>query len=413
MTRSTAPPSGKAGHSGPRSGNPARNTAWRTLSWSSWATHPPGATSWFHRPSGGARHQRAGSSSPWWSLRWPSSAPCTPPSPGGRLCPPGNRGRVPVPDPIVHGLSGTRGPHSSPRRLPPWLLRQPRRFRAGPRGAGAAAIRARPTCGSRAVEAGSCGASPCRRGGGKLAGGLGGVGGGSGPPCGVRCCRWPGDGGGRAAPASAGCRSNCTVLPGLLAAGTPRPPSPVMRLSLPAPSPCPVLPARGGPCHPPPPCPWAPSLPPAPGSGSISPTCPPACVSCPSLCDPRPCLSCWRPCPSRVPTRAPCRALCPSFRWPCPCLSRAPALSCCCLHWRPARAPALPRCSDALALPLCPSPCAAAGLHTPLAPALLLRLPPSLGRPPPLAPCPRGWHTALRDCRPRPHGPRPAAAAAA
>ena len=47
VTRSTAPPSRKAGHPGSRSGHPARITARRTLSWSSWATHPPGGTSRF------------------------------------------------------------------------------------------------------------------------------------------------------------------------------------------------------------------------------------------------------------------------------------------------------------------------------------------------------------------------------
>ena len=45
MTRSTAPPSRKAGNPGCWSGHAARITARRTLSWSSRATHPPGVTS--------------------------------------------------------------------------------------------------------------------------------------------------------------------------------------------------------------------------------------------------------------------------------------------------------------------------------------------------------------------------------
>ena len=50
VTRSTAPPSKKAGNVGSQLGHPARITAPRTLSWSRWATQPPGGTSWF-RPS--------------------------------------------------------------------------------------------------------------------------------------------------------------------------------------------------------------------------------------------------------------------------------------------------------------------------------------------------------------------------
>ena len=44
VMQSTAPPSRKAGHVGSLSGHATRITAWRTLSWSSGAAHPPGGT---------------------------------------------------------------------------------------------------------------------------------------------------------------------------------------------------------------------------------------------------------------------------------------------------------------------------------------------------------------------------------
>ena len=69
---------------------------------------PPGVLSGSPRPSGGARRRRAGSSAPWWSLRWPSSATHTPPSPGGGPRPPGGRGSPPSP-----------GPHRPGPPLPP------------------------------------------------------------------------------------------------------------------------------------------------------------------------------------------------------------------------------------------------------------------------------------------------------
>ena len=176
-------------------------------------------------------------------------------------------------------------------------------------------------------------------GGGAAGGGAGGLRGGSGPPCRCRCCRWAGGVVGYGAPAYAGYRGGCTTLPGFPAGGAPCPSSPVLCPPIAPQTPCPVLPARGGPRHLPLRWPWAVS----PGRPlalvrSVPP--PPARVSCFSLCRPRPCFShrCWRPCPSCVPTHAPCRALCPSLCCPCPCLSSAPALPRCCLHWRPARA---------------------------------------------------------------------------
>ena len=131
----------------------------------------------------------------------------------------------------------------------------------------------------------------------------------------------------------------------------------------PPPPPRPVLPAHDR-SHPPPrPYPCVLSPPPASVPDAVSPDCALARVSRPSPSLPHPCLShCWRPCPSRVPACAPCRAPCPFLRcprpWlfraqprapcPCPCprLSLLPALPRCCWHWRPARAPA----------PSCPPP---------------------------------------------------------
>ena len=171
------------------------------------------------------------------------------------------------------------------------------------------------------------------------------------------------------------------------------------------PSPCRALPARGGPRRPPLPCPWALSLPPAPGSGAPSPACPPARASCPSVCLLHPGLSHhrWRRCSSLVLARALCRALCPSFRCPYPCLPRASALPCCCLHWRPARAPA-PSCRckhpgpSLVSVPLRCYP----HLRPPLVPARLFRvsLPSSLGRLPRLAPRHPGWPGPARSPSP-------------
>ena len=157
--------------------------------------------------------------------------------------------------------------------------------------------------------------------------------------------------------------------------------------------------------QPPLPCPRALSLPLAPCSGALSPACPPARVSCPPICRRRPCLSRrrWHPCPSHVPARATYRAPCPSFRCPCPCLSSAPALPCCCLHWHPARAPAPSRRRERPGPSLVSIPlCCCRRLCPPLVPALLVRLPASLGRLPPLTQCPRGWHPVLPDRRPPP-----------
>ena len=129
-----------------------------------------------------------------------------------------------------------------------------------------------------------------------------------------------------------------------------------------------------------------------PGPGALSLACPLARVLCPPLCLPHACLSHhrWRPCPSRVPAPAPCRALCPSFRCLRPCLSRAPALPRCCWHWRPARAPAPARRRVRPG----PSPVfvpsrSCPRLRPPLVHAVQLRLPPSHGCCPLLAPRPR------------------------
>ena len=56
---------------------------------------PPGSL----RPSGGARHRKAGSSSPWWSPSWPSRTTRTPPPPGGGPHPPEGPGPCPSPGP--------------------------------------------------------------------------------------------------------------------------------------------------------------------------------------------------------------------------------------------------------------------------------------------------------------------------
>ena len=119
-----------------------------------------------------------GFSTPWWSLTWPSSASHTLPSPGEGFASQRVGNRVPVPDPIAPGFSQTQGPHRSPHRLRPWLLRQPRRFRTRPpRCQGSGHLpRFRPRLPCR-----RCGVSPCRQGG-RLAGGAWGGCGGIRPP---------------------------------------------------------------------------------------------------------------------------------------------------------------------------------------------------------------------------------------
>ena len=238
--------------------------------------------------------------------------------------------------------------------------------------------------------------------------------GGSGPPCRGRCCRWAGGGGWRGARASAGYQAGGTGPPGRPGAGAPRPPSPVLRPALPPRPLCPVLPANWGPCQPSPLCPWAPSLPRAPGSGALPPVCPLARVSCPILCHSHPCLLRWRPRPSRALARAPCRGLCPSVRCPCPCPPCMPVLTRCCLRGRPVCAPARShrcvRCGPSLAS--VPWRCCSR-LRPPLAPVLLLWLPPSLCRSPPLSPRSRGWHSIPPDRRLPPPGPRTGHLAAA
>ena len=60
---------------------------------------PLGVPAGSPRPSGRARHRRAGSSPPWWSASRPSSAKGTPPPPGGGPQPPGGPGPCPSPGP--------------------------------------------------------------------------------------------------------------------------------------------------------------------------------------------------------------------------------------------------------------------------------------------------------------------------
>ena len=264
MTRSTAPPSRKAGHVGPRSGHPARITARRTLSWYSRPTNPPGGT--FRFPPS-LRRSTASKGRFLGTLVVPEVAQLSHPYTSitrGRASPPRGSGiasqsRAPSPRaPSAPRAGSACGSYASCADATP-----------DPRAAGAAAIRAGSARGSRAAGAGQCGGR--RAGGGPAGRGARGVGGGSGPPCRGRCFRWAGGGGWRGAPASGGYQGGCTTPPGRPPAGAPRPPSLVPRPALPSPPPCPVLPAPGGPPHPSPPCPWAPCLPPAPGSGALPP----------------------------------------------------------------------------------------------------------------------------------------------
>ena len=225
-----------------------------------------------------------------------------------------------------------------------------------------------------------------RVGRGAAGGGARQVGERSGPPCRGRCCRWAGGGGGCGAPASAGYQGGGTIPPGFPAAGVPHPPFLVRCSSFSPPVPSmaqvthPLLPPGPDPC--PLPLALARSLPRAPLPVSrVSPSVTHSLsVSAGAgiLPMPRPVLlavSCVPP-------------------------SAARALSCfvclssprCCLHRRPARAPAL------VSVPWRCCPC----LRPPLALVPLLRVRPSLCHPPPLAPCSRGWHPAPPECGPPP-----------
>ena len=258
--------------------------------------------------------------------------------------------------------------------------------------------------------------------------GAGGLGGRSGPPCRGRCCGGFGGVGGRGRHASAEYRGECTVPPGLPAAGAPCPHSPVRHALLPPPpvagprpacprwltSPPPSLPlgalsttglwpSRALSCLPPCPCIVSPPLSPAPlpFPPVLAPVpfpchcpCPVPCpVSLPPL--PAPCLPRAPAVPRcrlrRVPARAPCRVLCPSFRCPCPCLFRAPALPRCRRHWplNCAHSPSRRRVHPGPSTTSVPWRCCWR-LRPSLVPVLLLRLPPSRGCRLLLAPRPRG-----------------------
>ena len=242
---------------------------------------PPGVLPGSPLPSGGARHRRAGSPTPWRSLRWPSSATHTPRLQGGQLRSPGGRRARPSRRPNRPWPQRNAGPPPLTVLAPPWPLRQPRRFCARPprsRG-GRYPRRFRPWL-------------PCRGGGvlrgvavyaaGRLAGGLGGLGGDHVPHVRVDVV------------------DGLVILVGV-----------VPRHLLDTGGDGQTSGCRGSP--------------------------PPIFLSSglPSL--PRPCaLSCL---PSLANVALPLIAPQPP---PCPS-SRVPALSHCCLHWRPARYPALSR----------------------------------------------------------------------
>ena len=167
VTRSTAPPSRRAGHPCSRSGNPAQITARRTSSWSSQPTHPPGRTSGFP-PS--LQRSTASKVRFLYPLVVPEVAQLshsyTSITMGEGLAPKGVGDRVPVPVQSLRPSAG-RGSPTAPCA----------KSARGPCGAGAAGIHACSFCGSRTAGAGSCGASPCRRGSGwrRSWGGSGGI----------------------------------------------------------------------------------------------------------------------------------------------------------------------------------------------------------------------------------------------
>ena len=348
VTRSTAPPSQKAGHVGPRSGHSARITARRTPSCSSRATHPPGGTSRFPPSLRRSRASRGWFLSP---LVVAEVAQLSHPYNSitrGRASPPrgsgiasqsrAQSGRAPSAPRAcsAHGSCACcAGAAPDPAPLRQWPSAPVLPLALLPRGRGRAGRRC--------------------AGGGLAGRGAGGVGGGSGPPCWGRCCR--GTGGGT------GGMHGTAWTSGF---GGAQPPLPRLRSALPSLPPCPVLPAPGGPCHPSPPCPWPP--PPAPSSWFRR---------IPSLLPPGPCRG-FRPlspAPLPVPL-TPASFPCPCPRpWLCPRQLPAP--------WPAPCAPLL------LALVPCPCPCvsplsAAAGarvLPVPLpVPCAVPCVPPSAAR---------------------------------
>ena len=164
VTRSTAPPSRKAGHPGCWSGHPARVTARRTLSWSPRATRPPGGTS--HLPPSLRRSTASGG----WFLNLlvvPKVAQLSHPytsSIRGRGSPPRGSGTKLQSRTQLHQASAWRVAPTAPRA---GTVRGSCATCAssalGPRAARAADIRAGSARGSRTAGAGSCRALPCRR----------------------------------------------------------------------------------------------------------------------------------------------------------------------------------------------------------------------------------------------------------
>ena len=432
----------------PRSGIPAQITARRTLSWSSRAAPPPlGVLPAFPRPCGGARHRKAGSSVPWWSPRWPSSATYTPSSPGGWPLPLEDRGSRPSPGPSCPW------PPLPPVPAPPAA--------PAPVAAGAAAIGAGSARDSRAAGAGPCGASQCGRGS-RLVGrpGGGGVAGDQVPHVGVNVVdglvvvvgvlrRHLLDTGGdaphrpdvrlRGRPLPLSCAlpypprpcapsclpSGARVMISLLAPGPPPyPESLVLERSLlcplarvpsclplaPVPLPFPLAPASFPcPCLCPLPCPV--SLRPLPAPWRALCACPPPLLLALAPC-PRPCpLSSLRALWPAPCVRSLALPLAPaSFPCPCPCLLLCPES----LRLRPApsppRVPVLPRCC----WPWCPA-CAPAPSHRCVGSGRALASDPwrSLCRLPPIAQRPRGWQPDPPDRRLLPAGPRAGRIAAA
>ena len=107
---------------------------------------PPG----FLRPSGGARHRKAGSSSPWWSLSSPSSTTLAPPPPGGGPHPSQGPGPCPSPGPRA-------GPPLPLAAAPPAALCLRRRRRAPPSPGRGHPRRLRSRCGGGWLVLGSWG----------------------------------------------------------------------------------------------------------------------------------------------------------------------------------------------------------------------------------------------------------------
>ena len=293
---------------------------------------PPGLL----RPSEGARHRRAASSTPWWSPGWPSTSIRTPLPPGGRASFPRGSGILPQSRSRGRAPSAPRagspccpcacGANAAPRPPPPPRPSAPALLSAGGGLAGAGVVGAG---GGRARQ---------RRG---------------------RCCRGGGGGGGGGrcgAPASVGCRGGMHLTGCTSGWGGAPPPAPLSSARPPpgAPMPRPVCPLRP---VAPLPLPLGPLPAPCPcrGSRPLSPTPWPART--PTVPRPAPCG--WAPCP-RLCVPFPCPgafpALCLESRRPLPARCPPPLLRPCSVPRVPLPAPR-PR---SWALPLSPpAPCSA------------------------------------------------------